>query len=134
STLATLQDNFGIANRLARMLSVELVNVEGRRPPRADPDAVALTSRGWSVLQGGPNKEDVQRSVALFEDALRLDPDNSQARVGLAQALTLVYRNRWDPEPAPVLGRGRHAGQRRRAELCPCALREGRGARIVQSV
>lgn len=31
NTLATLQDNFGIANRLARMLSVELVNVEGRR-------------------------------------------------------------------------------------------------------
>jgi TolB-like protein len=30
-TLATVQDNFGIANRLARMLSVELVNVEGRR-------------------------------------------------------------------------------------------------------
>ena len=32
-TLATLQDNFGIANRLARTLSVELVNVEGRRAP-----------------------------------------------------------------------------------------------------
>lgn len=37
---------------------------------------------------------------ALFEDALRIDPDNSQARVGLTQALTLIYRNRWDPEPA----------------------------------
>ena len=33
STLA-LQDNFGIANRLARMLSVELVNVERRFPQR----------------------------------------------------------------------------------------------------
>jgi adenylate cyclase len=30
-TLTTSQDNFGIANRLARTLSVELVNVEGRR-------------------------------------------------------------------------------------------------------
>ncbi len=102
STLA-LQDNFGIASRLARMLSVELVNVEGRRAPRADPDAVDLTMRGWSVLNGGPNKEDVQRSVGLFEDALRIDPENSQARVGLAQALIVVYRNRWDPEPAKVL-------------------------------
>jgi len=112
STLATLQDNFGIANRLARMLSVELVNVEGRRPPRADPDAVDLTLRGWSGLHGGPNKEEVQRSVALFEDALRLDPENSQAKVGLAQALTLVYRNRWDSEPAKVLTRADEAATR----------------------
>jgi len=111
STLA-LQDNFGIANRLARILSIELVNVEGRRSPRADPDAADLTMRGWSVLNGGPNKDDVQRSVALFEDALRIDPDNSQARVGLAQALTLVYRNRWDPEPAKVLARADEAASR----------------------
>jgi adenylate cyclase len=111
STLA-LQDNFGIANRLARMLSVELVNVEGRRAPRADPDAVDLTMRGWSVLNGGPNQDDAQRSVALFEDALRIDPDNSQARVGLAQALTLIYRNRWDPEPAKVLARADEAASR----------------------
>jgi adenylate cyclase len=110
--LASSQDNFGIANRLARTLSVELVNVEGRRAPRAHPDAVDLTMRGWSVLNGGPNKEDVQRAVALFEDALRIDPDNSQARVGLAQALTLVYRNRWDPEPATVLARADEAATR----------------------
>ena len=111
STLAP-QDNFGIANRLARTLSVELVNVEGRRPPRADPDAVDLTMRGWAVLNGGPNKEDVQRSVALFEDALRIEPDNSQARVGLAQALTMIYRNRWDPEPGKVLARADEAATR----------------------
>ncbi|HSE04955.1 MAG TPA: adenylate/guanylate cyclase domain-containing protein [Methylomirabilota bacterium] len=111
-TLATLQDNFGIANRLARTLSVELVNVEGRRAPRADPDALDLTMRGWSVLNGGPNKDDAQRAVALFEDALRIDPDSSQARVGLAQALTLIYRNRWDPEPATVLARADEAATR----------------------
>jgi adenylate cyclase len=109
---ATLQDNFAIANRLARMLSVELVNVEGRRAPRADPDAVDLTMRGWSVLNGGPNKDDTQRSVALFEDALRIDPDNTQARVGLALALTLIYRNRWDPDPAKVLARADEAATR----------------------
>jgi adenylate cyclase len=125
STLATLQDNFGIADRLARMLSVELVNVEGRRPPRAVPDAVDLTMRGWSVLNGGPNEEDVRRSVALFEDALRIDPDNGQARVGLAQALTLVYRNRWDPEPAKVLARADEAATRAIAPMfsdCPTGL------------
>jgi len=54
----------------------------------------------------------VQRSVGLFEDALRIDPENSQARVGLAQALTSVYRNRWDPEPAKVLARADEAATR----------------------
>jgi adenylate cyclase len=113
STLARLQDNLGIANRLARMLSVELVNVEGRRAPRADPDAVDLTMRGWSVLNGGPtNRDDVQRSVALFEEALRIDPANGQALVGLAQALILIYRNRWDPDPAQVLARADEAATR----------------------
>ena len=112
-TMATSQDNFGIANRLARMLSVELVNVEGRRAQRASPDAVDLAMRGWSVLNGGPtNKDDVQRSVALFEDALRIDPANSQAQVGLAQALIVTYRNRWDPEPAQVLARADEAATR----------------------
>jgi adenylate cyclase len=112
STLATVQNNFGIANRLARMLSVELVNVEGRRAQRTDPDAVDFTMRGWSVLNGGPNREDVHKAAALFEDALRIDPDNSQARVGLAQALTLVYRNRWDPDPTKVLARADDAATR----------------------
>jgi adenylate cyclase len=112
-TVATSQDNFGIANRLARTLSVELVNVEGRRAQRANPDAVDLTMRGWSVLNGGPtNKDDVQRSVALFEDALRIDPANGQALVGLAQALIIIYRNRWDPEPAQVLARADEAATR----------------------
>jgi TolB-like protein/class 3 adenylate cyclase len=109
-TMATSQDNFGIASRLARALSVELVNVEGRRAQRANPDAIDLTMRGWSVLNGGPtNKDAVQKSVALFEDALRIDPANGQARVGLAQALILVYRNRWDPDPAQVLARADEA-------------------------
>jgi adenylate cyclase len=108
-TLATSQDNFGIASRLARTLSVELVNVEGRRVARANPDAVDLTMRGWSVLNGGPSQDDVKRSVAVFEDALRIDPGNSQARVGLAQALTLIHRNRWDPEPARILARADEA-------------------------
>jgi adenylate cyclase len=109
STLATLQENLGISNRLARTLSVELVNVEGRRAHRADPDAVDLTMRASSILNAGPNREDAQRAVALFEDALRIDPENSQARIGLAQALVLVHRNRWDPEPARVLARADEA-------------------------
>ena len=108
-TLTTSQDNFGIASRLARMLSVELVNVEGRRAPRANPDAVDLTMRGWSILNAAPQQDDAKRSVTVFEDALRIDPDNSQARVGLAHALTLIHRNRWDPDRALILARADEA-------------------------
>ena len=108
-TLTTSQDNFGIASRLARTLSVELVNVEGRRAPRANPDAVDLTMRGWSILNAAPQQDDAKRSVTVFEDALRIDPDNSQAGVGLAHALTLIHRNRWDPDRAGVLARADEA-------------------------
>jgi TolB-like protein/class 3 adenylate cyclase/cytochrome c-type biogenesis protein CcmH/NrfG len=110
--LAASQDNFGVANRLARALSVELVNVEGRRAPRANPDAVDLVMRGWSLLNAGPNREDVQSAVALFETALRIDPDNIQANVGLAQALIHVLRSRWDPERDRVLARADEAATR----------------------
>jgi adenylate cyclase len=108
-TLTTSPDNFGIASRLARTLSVELINVEGRRASRANPDAVDLTMRGWSILNAAPQQDDAKRSVTLFEDALRIAPDNSQARVGLAHALTLIHRNRWDPERALILARADEA-------------------------
>jgi class 3 adenylate cyclase/TolB-like protein len=111
-TLATSHDNLGIASRLARALSVELVNVEGRRAPRANPDAVDLVMRGWSLLHAGPNREDVQSAVALFEAALRIDPDNVQANVGLAQALIHIFRSRWDPDRARVLARADEAATR----------------------
>jgi TolB-like protein len=62
-TLAGLQDNLGIASRRARMLSVQLVNAEGRRAPRGDPDAVDLAMRGWSVLVGGPNRDETGRAL-----------------------------------------------------------------------
>jgi adenylate cyclase len=111
-TLATSQDNLGIASRLARALSVELVNVEGRRAPRANADAVDLVMRGWSLLNAGPNREDVQNAVALFEAALRIDPDNSQANVGLAQALIHTYRSARLPERAKLLARADEAATR----------------------
>jgi hypothetical protein len=134
--LATSQDNFGIASRLAKTLSVELVNVEGRRAPRANPDAVDLTLRGWSVLNGGPNQDDVKRSVAVFEDALRIDPDNSQASVAGAGPYahppqSMGSRTREGPGACRRSG---HAGHLSRAQLRTRALREGRGSRIVPAI
>ena len=47
-------------------------------------------------------------SRMLFESI----PTTAQASVGLAQALTLIYRNRWDPEPARILARADEAATR----------------------
>jgi TolB-like protein/class 3 adenylate cyclase/Flp pilus assembly protein TadD len=129
--LATSSDNFGIANRLARALSVELVNVEGRRALRANPDAVDLGMRGWSLLNAGPNREDVQQAVTLFEAALRIDPDNTQANAGLAQALIHVYRSRWDPERARVLARADEAATRATAAAPDSAQAQSIKAEIL---
>ena len=57
-------------------------------------------------------REEVQNAVTLFEAALRIDPDNIQANVGLAQALIHVLRSRWDPERAKVLARAEEAATR----------------------
>ena len=80
--LATSLDNLGIASRLARALSGGTVNVEGRRAPRANADVVDLVMRGWSLLNAGPNREDVHNAEALFEAALRIDPDDSRRTWG----------------------------------------------------
>ena len=46
--------------------------------------------RGWSVMNGGPtNKDDVQKSVALFEDALRIDPALHYATEEVTMSLAL---------------------------------------------
>jgi TolB-like protein/class 3 adenylate cyclase len=129
--LASSQDNFGIANRLARALSVELINVEGRRAPRTNPDAVDLVMRGWSLLNAGPNREDVQQAVTLFETALRIEPDNTQANVGLAQALIQIYRSRWDPERARVLARADEAATRATAAAPDSAQAQSVKAEIL---
>ena len=69
--------------------------------------------RGWSLLNAGPNREDVHNAEALFEAALRIDPDNSQANVGLAQVLIRhTYRMAPLPERATLLARADEAATR----------------------
>jgi TolB-like protein/class 3 adenylate cyclase/cytochrome c-type biogenesis protein CcmH/NrfG len=132
SALTASPDNLGIASSLARALSVELVNVEGRRARRADADAVDLVMRGWSLLNAGPNREDVQQAVALFEAALRIDPDNSQANVGLAQALIHTYRIAPLPERARLLARADEAATRATAAAPDSAQAQSVKAEILQ--
>ena len=137
-TVASSPDSFGIANRLARMLSVELVNVEGRRAQRANPDAVDLTMRGWAVLNGGPtSKDDVQtirrvvRGCSSHRSREQSGP--SRARPGPHSHLPQPLGSRACPGARPGR-RSSHAGHLHRAQLRPGPFREGRGSRVDQSV
>jgi adenylate cyclase len=51
-----------------------------------DPDAIDLAMRGWALL---PYQADAARP--LFEQALKIDPDNSEALAGKAQTILYEY-------------------------------------------
>ena len=57
---------------------------QGRRAQ--NPDAIDLAMRGWAVMwqRRCRSKDQVERSEPLFEQALKIDPDNSEALAGKA--------------------------------------------------
>jgi adenylate cyclase len=97
TNLATLQDQ--ITARLARSLSIELIQAESRRSatdhPR-NPDAVDFNMRGWGKFYEGPrSKTEIAQAKDLFDSALRLDPDNVDAMIGKAGCLSIEVNNGW---------------------------------------
>jgi adenylate cyclase len=83
--LAQLQNE--ITGRIASSLNVELIEAESRRSLQehaTNPDAVDLTMRGLAVWWRPRSKENNQEARALFEQALRLDPQYPEALAGLA--------------------------------------------------
>jgi adenylate cyclase len=86
--LFKLQDE--VVARLANALGYELVKAEAERSARSgNPDAIDLTMRGWAILnqqQLLPDNEILASALALFEQALRADPNNVDALVGAAAA------------------------------------------------
>jgi tetratricopeptide (TPR) repeat protein len=81
--------------RIANALGVQLVNAEALRAQRerpTSPDAVDLAMRGTAALTVGPlSRDNLEKAIADFNQALRLDRDNPQALAGKASAqLTLV--------------------------------------------
>jgi adenylate cyclase len=76
--LFKLQDE--VVARLANPLRMELVIVEADKAQRTNnPDAVDLVMRGAKLLDPPYTKERTSEARALFEKALNLDPENSQA-------------------------------------------------------
>jgi adenylate cyclase len=85
-----------IVARLANSLNVALVRAESLRALRErpnNPDAVDLAMRGWAAIYQGQSKSNVQEAVDKFEQALRIDPQQPEALVGLSVALNTRVSN-----------------------------------------
>ena len=82
-----LQDE--ITSRLARTIHVELIAAESRRVARERPDnldAVDHALRGWAAWNQHLSLEAAREARSFFEAALRLDPENVCALIGVASA------------------------------------------------
>jgi adenylate cyclase len=88
TNLAALQEQ--VTARLARSLNINLIQAESRRS-EADrsrsPDAVDFNMRGSAKYFEPRSKIQNAQAKALFDSALRLDPDNVDAMIGKAGCL-----------------------------------------------
>jgi adenylate cyclase len=96
--LFKLQDQ--VVARLANSLGYELVKTEAEKDARSkSPDAVDLTMRGWALVwqeqQQPRTKENNNAAQALFEQALKIDPNEADALAGDAYTYLLEYTRGW---------------------------------------
>jgi adenylate cyclase len=96
--LFKLQDE--VVARLANSLGYELVKTEAEKDARSkNPDAVDLAMRGWALVwqeqQQQRTRENNNAAKALFEQALRIDPNETDALAGDAYAYMLEYTRGW---------------------------------------
>jgi len=89
--LFKLQDE--VVARLANTLGIELVKAEAEKATRSkNPDAVDLTMRGWALARPSQQtKEKNEAARTLFEQALKIDPDNADALAGGAYTYANEY-------------------------------------------
>jgi adenylate cyclase len=105
--LFRLQDE--VVARLANTLGLELIKAEAEKGARSkNPDAVDLTMRGWALARTSQQtKEKNEAARALFEQALKIDPNNADALAGEAYTYTNEYipvRNHETEYDAKILG------------------------------
>ena len=96
--LFKLQDQ--VVARLANSLGYELVKSEAEKGTRSkSPDAVDLAMRGWALVwqeqQQQRTRENINAAQALFEQALKIDPNETDALAGAAYAYFLEYTRGW---------------------------------------
>ncbi len=113
--LFKLQDQ--VVARLANALNYELVRAEAEANAHSkNPDVIDLDMRGTEALwrsQQQPTKESNLATRALFEQSLKLDPDDATALAGSAATYLIDYAYGWaNPETdyeAKVLGQADQA-------------------------
>ena len=98
--LFKLQDQ--VVTRLTDAVGHELVIAEAEKGARSkNPDAIDLTMRGRALIQSmsqQATKEQNDAAIAAFEQALKIDPNESDALAGLALAYARSKLRRWNPE------------------------------------
>jgi len=98
--LFKLQDR--VVVRLADAVGQQLVIAEAEKAARSKhPDAIDLTMRGRALIQSmsqQATKEQNDEAIALFEQALKIDANESDAFAGLALAYARSKLRRWNPE------------------------------------
>jgi adenylate cyclase len=106
--LFKLQDQ--VVAQLANALRYELDMAEATKAAGAqNPDAIDLAMRGWAAMppHSMPSKEEVDAARPFFEQALKIDTNNSEALAGKAQTNTFeyIYAPRADADyDAAILG------------------------------
>ena len=126
SDLFTLQDE--ITRRIAVALNLELWRAEAARPTR-HPDAVDYIFRGRAVLLGGPpSRERYAKAIALFKQALALDPQSVDAQSFLAGVLAgRIIDNMADTTAADIVYADSLIGQALAASPRSCFAHFARG-------
>src|SRR6516164_2703160 len=81
--LFDMQDE--IVSRLSNALDAELIAAEARRAEHSlHPDAMDLVFQGAACANKGMTPENTLRAIEFFERALVLDPENTEALIGMA--------------------------------------------------
>ena len=110
-----------ITGRLARSLQLELMAAVGRRIEQDKPenlDARDLIMRGWDFYYRPQSEENLRLAREAFEQALSLDPESVDARVGIATVL--------DERVATTLSKSREQDMARVDQLLTEALARDR--------
>ena len=110
-----LQDE--VVARLANSLGYELIKAEAKKATRSkSPDAIDLAMRGWAIVsqeQQAPAKDTYIAARALFDQALKIDPNDADALGGEAMTYLGEYLYGWtNPETdydAKIIGQADRA-------------------------
>jgi DNA-binding SARP family transcriptional activator/TolB-like protein/Tfp pilus assembly protein PilF len=97
-----------IATRIARELKTGVTIAVGERSADRQAqlsDVDALVMQGWAWYYRAPSRENLAKQLALFEAALRRDPDLQQALVGAALVLINGVLNSLADDPEANLNR-----------------------------